>query len=96
MWQHQCNECGNVMLIMNRQFKHWRSTIPPISIKRNNYLSSRVTVHKTTTQKHDKYSDRNAGSGTGQSQKCGGAKLINGIPASLIIITSRNTEINKQ
>ena len=87
------------MLIMNRQFKHWRSTIPPISIKRNNYLSSRITVHKKQQQQQTNTAnipiEIQVLERESQSQKCGGVKSINGIPASLIIISSRNTEINK-
>ena len=58
---------------MKRKFKQWWSIIPQISTTSD--LKS-LNTKKVTT-----YDIRHPGPGLRQAQKCGGVKLVNGIPA---------------
>jgi len=46
------------------------------------------------TKKITTYDVGNIGPGLGQSQKCGGAKLVNGIPNPPLLITGSPTAIH--
>jgi hypothetical protein len=63
--------------VMNRKFKQWWSSIPPISTKRTNNLSPQLKIKKTTTYRCDV---GNQSSALRQAQQCGGIKAVNGIP----------------
>ena len=80
---------------INKTFKQWWSTIPPVSTKQTitshiNSLSTKKTVAY--------YVSGNQGPGLWQAHKCDRVKLVNWIP-NLICdnwISNDNTDINKQ
>ena len=67
------------LYIMNRNFKQWRSIVPPIST----IWTIASHLNSVNTKKTIMYDIGNTGPSLGQAQKCGGIKWVSEIPTLL-------------